>query len=355
LDETFDLGRGQSKEECEKKGTQVVYLEFLRKIYDLLKQEHPSIVMQFWGDIVIHRPDMIHLLPKDIIALEWGYEGNHPFSTHSKIFAGAGIPFYVCPGTSSWNTLGGRVKNCYENLQNAAENGYENGALGYLVTDWGDHGHWQQLPVSFFGFMAGAEFCWNSKAHRNENLEQGWSRIGDLLDTYTFRDKSKLTGKFILDLGNAYLHTNSLIGNQSAICKLVLFYGEYPVFKGDQRPTPERLQQTELVLQTAKSRYSGKSEIGRDDKDAILEELDWTCDMMIFACRFGVAYAQSVWAQGTENISVKAALPGETKQRLIAELNPLLHRFEKCWLIRNRQGGLKDSIGRLYNLRDLLL
>jgi hypothetical protein len=35
------------------------------------------------------------------------------------------------------------------------------GAIGYLVTDWGDHGHWQQLPISFFGFVAGSGFGWN--------------------------------------------------------------------------------------------------------------------------------------------------------------------------------------------------
>jgi Flp pilus assembly protein TadB len=35
------------------------------------------------------------------------------------------------------------------------------GAIGYLVTDWGDNGHWQQLPISFFGLVAGAGFSWN--------------------------------------------------------------------------------------------------------------------------------------------------------------------------------------------------
>lgn len=43
------------------------------------------------------------------------------------MFSESGISFYVCPGTSSWNTIGGRVTNSYGNLKNAAENGLNNG------------------------------------------------------------------------------------------------------------------------------------------------------------------------------------------------------------------------------------
>jgi len=39
----------------------------------------------------------------------------------------------VCPGTSSWNSIGGRIENCYGNLFNAAENGHKNGERGKSV------------------------------------------------------------------------------------------------------------------------------------------------------------------------------------------------------------------------------
>jgi hypothetical protein len=75
------------------------------------------------------------------------------------------IPFYVCPGTSSWNTVVGRTDNAVANLVSAAHHGRENGAVGYLITDWGDNGHWQTLPVSYLGFMAGAGLAWNAEAN----------------------------------------------------------------------------------------------------------------------------------------------------------------------------------------------
>ena len=71
--------------------------------------------MQFWGDIVLQHPDLIPEIPKDVIALAWGYEANHPFELECARFAEAGIPFYVCPGTSSWCSLGGRTANALGN------------------------------------------------------------------------------------------------------------------------------------------------------------------------------------------------------------------------------------------------
>jgi N-acetyl-beta-hexosaminidase len=92
-DEPFDLGQGRSKEACAERGTERVYLDYLLKIYQqVTARDHR---MQFWGDIIVQAPDLISELPKDSLALEWGYEANHPFDEHGQHFAASGIPFYV--------------------------------------------------------------------------------------------------------------------------------------------------------------------------------------------------------------------------------------------------------------------
>ena len=78
-------GRAGSKEECEERGTERVYLDYLLKIHDEVTER--GYTMQFWGDIIVQAPDMIAELPKDSIALEWGYEADHPFDEHGKAFA----------------------------------------------------------------------------------------------------------------------------------------------------------------------------------------------------------------------------------------------------------------------------
>jgi hexosaminidase len=159
-DETWDLGKGQSKKLCEVKGKSRVYFDFLKKIHREVARRNKR--MMFWGDIILKYPKFIRELPENVVALNWGYEANHPFETEAAQFTRAKIPFYVCPGTSTWQTLIGRHDNALANLRAAARAGKKFGALGFLNTDWGDGGHPQPLAVSWPVFAAGAALAWNA-------------------------------------------------------------------------------------------------------------------------------------------------------------------------------------------------
>ena len=82
----------------------------------------------------------------------------------ARNFAGAGIPFRVCPGTSTWNSITGRTANMLANIASAARCGYDAGADGFLLTDWGDGGHHQYWPVSWPGIAAASGWSWNVNA-----------------------------------------------------------------------------------------------------------------------------------------------------------------------------------------------
>ncbi|HEY5915246.1 MAG TPA: family 20 glycosylhydrolase, partial [Verrucomicrobiae bacterium] len=71
-DETWDLGRGRSKRVCEQRGKGLVYLDFLKQIYAEVTARGRQ--MMFWGDIILHHPELIKKVPKDVVALNWGYE-----------------------------------------------------------------------------------------------------------------------------------------------------------------------------------------------------------------------------------------------------------------------------------------
>ena len=133
---------------------------------------------------MLHRPELIPELPKDLIALNWGYDADHPFAKETKAFGAAKVPFYVCPGTSSWLSISGRSDNAIGNLKSAAENGLKNGAAGFLITDWGDLGHLQYLPVSYLGIAAGAAYSWCLESNRD-------LPIADALSAHVFRDRGE--------------------------------------------------------------------------------------------------------------------------------------------------------------------
>ncbi len=332
-DETFDLGQGRSKEACEERGTGRVYLEFLLKIHDLVQRHGRT--MQFWGDIILHHPELIPELPGDIIALEWGYGATHPFAENGEKFAQAGVPYYVCPGTSSWNAIAGRTENAIGNLWNAAENGLAHGAIGYLNTDWGDNGHWQHLPVSFLGYAYGAAVSWAAQANREIDLPRA-------LDLHAFRDAAGVMGRLAYDLGNAYKVPNATPSNGSALA-LILLSPTRPFFeKWLSGLTVEGLERASAYIGEVISRLPD-ARMDRPDAQLIADEFRNAAALLQHACRLGIARLQ---AEGGEI----ARIPADTRASLAEELEAIIAEYRRLWLARNREGGLADSAGRMEKL-----
>lgn len=198
-DETWDLGRGQSKRLCQAKGKGPVYLDFLKRVRTEVTGRGRQ--MMFWGDIILKYPRLIRKLPKDLIALNWGYEASHPFEREAALFAKSGTPFYVCPGTSTWMTMVGKHDNALLNLKRAARAGRKHHAIGYLITDWGDGGHPQPLAVSWLPFVAGAAMAWNSAGFREKSLVPVLSR-----DIFQERSGRVAKAAFALGLAHRKLH-----------------------------------------------------------------------------------------------------------------------------------------------------
>jgi len=319
-DETFDVGQGRSKEECVRRGKERVYLDFLLKIYRLVKDRGRT--MQFWGDIILHRPELVGELPKDMIALEWGYEANHLFDKDGAIFAAAGVPFYVCPGTSSWCTISGRTDNAIANLKNAAENGIKHGAIGYLNTDWGDWGHLQYLPVSYLGLAAGAAYCWCLPANRDLPLPEA-------LSLHVFRDRSHTMGRLVCELGNVHPAIRKHRSNAAVLFwRLVAGPDRQREWEGVTR---EEYDAAESAIDRAMSPLGG-ARMDRPDAALIADEYRNAAAMLKHACGLGR------WAIDGDSED-RSALAGDLK-RIIGE-----HR--RLWLARNRWGGLADSARRL--------
>lgn len=338
LDETLDLGAGRSRAACAARGTERVYLDFLHEVHRRVRARGKT--MQFWGDIILNRPDLIAELPAEAVALLWGYESDHPFAAHVALFRAAGLACYVCPGTSSWNSIAGRTENALLNLARAAREGFAGGATGYLITDWGDHGHLQPLAVSYLGLFAGAGFCWNSAAAR-EPLSIDFAR---LLDRHVFVDAAPGLGRAAYALGNAYLHAGSLRPNAS-----VLFW---ILVKPERVFTPpgvtaQTLAQTLAHLESAGADLErsldarGAACPEREEVELAQAELTFARDLLRFACKLGIARCASWPPRAVE------ALDAETRKALRAELAPLILRHRTLFLARNRPGGLDDSAARL--------
>lgn len=319
-DETFDLGQGRSKAECETRTTERVYLDFLLKIHSMVRAHGRT--MMFWGDIIMHQPELIPELPKDAIALEWGYEADHPFDRDGGIFHDAGVPFYVCPGTSTWNTIGGRTENAIGNLLNAAENGSKHGAIGYLITDWGDNGHHQHLPISYLGYAVGAAFSWSAQANRGIDAASA-------LSSHVFQDRAGTMGKVAYDLGEVYKTIGKRVSNASCIVHILM------AKKDDaaklEGVTPDALRATITTIDAAIAPIDS-TRMAVADADLIVREFRNAAGLLRLGCRLGLH---------------RLGKGDDTDDALRAERDRLLGEYRDLWLARNRVGGLRESADRL--------
>jgi len=323
-DETFDLGQGRSKGECEKRGTGRVYLDFVLKIYRQVQARGKT--MQFWDDIIVQHPDLISELPKDSIALEWGYEADHPFGEHGARLAAAGLPFYVCPGTSAWCSIAGRTDNALGNLLNAAENGLKHGAIGYLNTDWGDDGHWQVLPVSFLGLAVGAAYSWALDANRPMDVPRAVS-------LHAFRDPTGVMGRIAYDLGNIYKAVGLELPNASALFSIL----QWPLeqVRAVLGVPPAALHRTVTAIDRA---MDGLDEARMDRPDAALvaQEYELTARLLRHACQRGLLALETDPARALA-----------LRRELGRDMHEFILHYKQIWLARNRLGGLADSVARL--------
>ncbi len=338
LDETIDLGSGRSKAACEARGEGRVYLDFLKQVHDLLKERGK--VMEFWGDIIVKRPDLVPELPRDAIALEWGYEADHPFAEHLALFRNAGLEFHVCPGTSSWCSIAGRTDNALGNIALAAREGKAAGARGFLITDWGDHGHLQPLPVSYLGLLVGAGLSWNVA----DAADPFALDVPGLLDRHAFFDAAGALGRVAFELGNTYRVAGSLRPNASA-----LFWA---LIKPERLFSPPGVTKASLGqalghLEQAGAGLARARPMTRDGT-LVTAELGGARDVLRFACHLGLARCA---APDPEALS---SVPAPARANLAAELAELCDRHRTLWLERNRPGGLDDSTARLTRLLDAL-
>ena len=332
-DEPFELGEGKCREACEKYGRGRVYLDYILKIYHLVKQKNK--IMMLWGDIIIHYPELIKELPKDIVALEWGYEGDHPYGENCARYRKAGMPFYVCPGTGSWSSLAGRTENMKANLLNAAVNGHDNGATGFLNTDWGDMGHWQYQPASYASFAYGAGLSWNVENNRNMD-------IGAYLDEFIFMDKAKVTTRNFLDMGNYYLLQNRSIFNRTLIAKVLYAdLDEMGLLDGFDEKVFTNI---EAYIKKMDKRLD-LAEMHCPDAILIDEELRNASRLIVHGARLGKLKLLLQSKAPAGSISKIAA-------DMISDMDEIMIHHRKLWFARNRPGGLEESIKGMQRLKE---
>ena len=345
-DETFDLGSGQTSDLVAAKGKPRVWLDFVDGIRTLAARHGRS--LQVWGDMVRRNPQLIAELPRDITILDWGYEQERSLARSAEPLARAGQPFYLCPGTSSWSSLAGRTDNVVANILDAVESAHQHGAHGVLLTDWGDGGHWQHLPVSFLGYAWAAALTWSLSANRDLDLTRA-------LDRFAFGDRAGIMGKLAFDLGNTYQKPGFRHGNGSALHSIYTTTIAQARTRSPQpRAGAEILASDQSVRQRMERTLDWVEQASADlDRADLLPagEPHQLHNPALLAREFAHTAAMLRHAARRALFELGAAEPEAAELR--RELDTITAEFVALWPIRNRPGGLPDSLARLLGARAL--
>lgn len=353
MDEPFELGTGKSAQACAEKGVGQVYLDFLNKVCRIVRK-YGRIPMA-WGDIITSHPEMLSLLPKDLIVLDWNYEGMLSFEDHCRLLKENGISFYVCPGTSSWGSIAGRTSNMKVNILNAAEQGHKYGAEGILFTDWGDMGHWQYTLVSYPGYVYGASVAWNTDGNRDVDIAR-------YLNGFIFKDTSCIMGGLVLELGDYSKYEGVFLPNFTlTFCVLTLLglcskqelvekiEGLMSMvrkmtgnsFWEDFKLAFDYVNITALLK--ASSEKLERVQMSCRDANLVTDELENTIRLL----GHGADLIYFIEHEHEMDYDIKQA----KIKNLSDGLSEIIDIYTRLWKARNREGGLERSIRQFFVLK----
>jgi hexosaminidase len=183
-DETFELGQGQTAARAGEIGLGRVYLEHIQKVDGILQPYHKQLM--FWGDIALKYPQLLSILPKEMIAVPWDYDAKPSYESIIKPYRDAGLRVVVAPGANNWNQVWPDLDVAFVNIRNFTRDGQKLGAMGMLNTTWNDDGeslYGMAWPALVFGAAAG----WQADESNVDQFKSSYDWAFYRNDDATFR------------------------------------------------------------------------------------------------------------------------------------------------------------------------
>src|SRR5580658_5335830 len=186
-DETFELGLGQTKALAAQQGLGRVYLEHLQKVFEIMQPYHKQLM--FWGDIAVKYPELLTILPKDMIAVPWDYDPKPSYENIITPYTNAGLRVVVAPGAGNWRVIWPDLDSAFVNIRNFVRDGQKHQAIGALNTTWNDDGE-ALVDMTWPALVFGAAASWQAGESSIDDFKSSydWAFYRNGNDDKTFAD-----------------------------------------------------------------------------------------------------------------------------------------------------------------------
>ncbi len=345
-DEAMELGQGVSRERAEQTSRGRVFLEHVLRIATPLLADGYEV--QMWDDMLRHEPALLRELPAGVVPVPWTYEQpgapvarplppwfddlmarlgyaegdlTDGFAHLLDHYGDVGRPYLLAPGTSTWNSLVGRVDNAFGNIDDAVRTGLDRRADGVLVTDWGDNGHLQPPVVSLPGILFGGAAAWCGDTSPDVDVTAA-------IDDLVLGDSTRRLGRVLDRIGRVWSRTgqHALNGSplQAALVPDAMFFafGE-----------PDADAVRSVV----------------DDLDAALDDIaaSQPTSSDAAAATLQLTAATRLARHGAYRLLARANAKAPDRREMADDLREAVELHRDSWLAVSRPGGLRDSIGPL--------
>ena len=328
-DEPHDLGEGKNKERFGGDAKGKAYVDQLRRIHDFCASRGRRVM--FWGDVLENYPNLLGRLPSDVMLLHWGYDDSAKYEATAD-FTATGLDTLVCPGTSGWKRIMNALNLAERNISTFAEVAKRYGACGLLNTDWGDHGHFNQLACSWHGIVLGACKAWRADHPSGAEFDASFVR-----HLWNADD----------DRGIKLLREASGVVERCETWRL-FWQPLRQIIDDPHLPSCDDADRMAGSAHEAQALFQTDGQI-QTPTDADYAEL-------AVACRFAGLFAEKVrFAHAAR--SDKNAFSRERKQRgqWAENLRLAGDEFAECWRGRNKTSGLDDVLRALSAAGDDML
>ncbi len=174
-DESWDVGKGRSRDFVRGKGIGKAYLDHYTRCYEIIKAELErkhgagNFKIFIYQDILIHHEDVLRGLPRENLVIDiWRYSPVEEYKQVDTII-GHGIEFIVSPSVEDYQRIFPSYNASEKNIINIIKYGYvksrELGAArlfkGQVNTSWGDFRSENMRELRVYGYALGGTVSWN--------------------------------------------------------------------------------------------------------------------------------------------------------------------------------------------------
>ncbi|XP_061172833.1 uncharacterized protein LOC133182124 [Saccostrea echinata] len=304
-------------------------------------------------------------IPPNVLISEYGIEADYEFRRFCTPLSEKGVGFFLCPGTSAWNSIAGCPEAAIKNIYNAVKCGVTHGCTGIVACDWSGKGHLNSHLFSWPAYMLTSGLSWNSNCHQDFLF----ANLGELMNQHMFCDKKSIAGQVIVELGRAetYLIRCSRAQTAGDTQRLPDALGS-TLFKFLMAPDTVSIEHLsiEAVQRTVRHVKKCQQELNNADlqcldREEIIAEINMACELMLLATR--ICRSLLITGKNPSGTAGYAAinlginnLTATVKTDIANRILEVMEPYKAAWNSRYMSSiGLQESLGIFQSLLRTLL